>query len=258
MFDPYRRPTVAVVGAGIAGCTAAAECAFSGFDTTLFDREQRVGGHLNAPGAQKVSRRQHFRTPYLKLTKTDGSPSSLTSHLSAAVEKSGAVFSGGSEVSAAEWNADDGQWEITFTRDGEQHTERFDVLIRATGEPSPWIAVPGREHADADELYLHNGVDVVGLPNTLFVDYHTPDPKFDEKSWAVYEARGDYARRYVRQLEIRGPGAMTVKRDKWRVQPGTVRGLKGALVEFDTDAHEFTRAANHRPQTRRTAPSVAG
>ena len=80
MFDPYRRPTVAVVGAGIAGCTAAAECAFSGFDTTLFDREQRVGGHLNAPGAQKVSRRQHFRTPYLKLTKTDGSPSSLTSH----------------------------------------------------------------------------------------------------------------------------------------------------------------------------------
>ena len=98
MFDPYRRPTVAVVGAGIAGCTAAAECAFSGFDTTLFDREQRVGGHLNAPGAQKVSRRQHFRTPYLKLTKTDGSPSSLTSHLSTAVEKSGAVFSGGSEV----------------------------------------------------------------------------------------------------------------------------------------------------------------
>ena len=30
----------------------------------------------------------------------------------------------------------------------------------------------------------------------------------------LYEARGDYARRYVRQLEIRGPGAMTVKRDK--------------------------------------------
>ena len=251
MFNPYRRPTVAVVGAGIAGCTAAAECAFSGFDTTLFDRQKYIGGHLTSPDAANVSRRQHYRTPYLKLTKTDGTPRSVIAHLEAAVEKSGATFHGSSEVTGAAWDAGEGQWAVTYTVDGEEHTEHFDVLIRATGEPSPWIAVPGRENISADELYLHNGVDVVGLPNALFVDHPTPDPKFDEKSWAVFEARGDYARRYVRQLEIRGPGALSVKPDKWRVQPGTVRGLKGVLVDFEPDAHEFTRAGNHQATSRR-------
>lgn len=257
MFDPYRRPTVAVVGAGIAGCTAAAECAFSGFDTTLFDRQDYIGGHLTSPEAANVSRRQHFRTPYLKLTRTDGTPRSVIAHLEAAVAKSGATFAARSEVTGAQWNADEGQWEVTVVRDGREHTELFDVLIRATGEPSPWIAVPGRKNISADELYLHNGIDVVGLPNALFVDYHTPDPKFDEKSWAVFEARGDYARRYVRQLEIRGPGGLTVKPDKWRVQPGTVRGLKSVMVEFEPDVHDFTRAANHQAASRRPLQATA-
>ena len=257
MFDPYRRPTVAVVGAGISGCTAAAECAFSGFDTTLFDRQEYIGGHLTAPDAPTVSRRQHFRTPYLKLTTTDGTPRSLIAHLEAAVDASGATFRGGAEVTGAEWNAEEGQWEVSYTRSGETRTELFDVLIRATGEPSPWIGIPGRANISADELYLHNGVDVVGLPNALFVDYHTPDPKFDQKSWAVFEARGDYARRYVRQLEIRGPGALTVKPDKWRVQPGTVRGLKAALVEFDPDVHAFTRAESYQAASRRARSEAA-
>ena len=85
----------------------------------------------------------------------------------------------------------------------------------------------------------------------------SPDPKFDQKSWAVFEARGDYARRYVRQLEIRGPGALTVKPDKWRVQPGTVRGLKAALVEFDPDVHAFTRAENYQAASRRARSEAA-
>lgn len=257
MFDPYRRPKVAVVGAGIPGCAAASECAFSGFETTLFDRQEYVGGRLTAPGAPTVSRRQHFRTPYLKLTKTDGTPRSLIAHLEAAVEASGATFQGRSNVVGAEWDAGEGQWEITYTQDGEARTALFDVLIRATGEPSPWIAVPGRNNVSADDLYLHNGVDVVGLPNTLFVDNHTPDPKFDERSWGILEARGDYARRYVRQLEIRGPGALTVKRDRWRVQPGTVRGLINVLVDFDADAHDFTRADNHQAASRRSTTKAA-
>ena len=118
MFDPYRRPTVAVVGAGISGCTAAAECAFSGFDTTLFDRQEYIGGHLTAPDAPTVSRRQHFRTPYLKRTTTDGTPRSLIAHLEAAVDASGATFTGGAEVTGAEWNPAEGQWEVSYTRGG--------------------------------------------------------------------------------------------------------------------------------------------
>ena len=57
MFKPYRRPTVAVVGAGVAGCAAASECAFSGFDTVLFEQEPHIGGHFNSALATEVSRK---------------------------------------------------------------------------------------------------------------------------------------------------------------------------------------------------------
>lgn len=257
MFAPYRRPTVAVVGAGVAGCTAAAECAFSGFDTTLFDKQEYIGGHFCSPQAERVSIRQHFRTPYLKLTRTDGSPKSLVRHLEAAVDASDAHFQGLCEVTGAEFDAAEGQWNVTFVKGGASFTESFDVLIRATGEPSPWIVVPGRKNVDADDLHLHYGVDVVGLPNALFVDYDSPVPKVDAKSWAVPEARGDYARRYVRQLEIRGPGALTVKPDKWRVQPGSLWELKDVLSEFDPSVHTFTRASNYAAENRRDAAEHA-
>ena len=92
MFKPYRRPTVAVIGAGVAGSSAAAECAFSGFDTVLFEKRDDIGGHFLDPDAAKVSRRFHHRTPYLKKTRTDGTPRSVVKHLKAAVEASGAVF----------------------------------------------------------------------------------------------------------------------------------------------------------------------
>lgn len=256
MFQPYRRPTVAVVGAGVEGCTAAAECSFSGFDTTLFDRNDGVGGHLRKPGAGELSRRTHFRTPYLKRTKTDGSPQSLVRHLEAALEEGGAQVRPNTEVTAAAWNEGEGQWELTLA-DGS--VENYDVLIRATGEASPWIAVPGRKNIAADDLYLHLGVEVVGLPNALFVDGPYPiESKPVDESFAVAEARGDYARRYVRQLEIRGPGALTVKRDKWLVQPGTTHNTRAALYEFVPDAHNFARASNYEQVDRKAARRNAG
>lgn len=251
MFQPYRRPTVAVVGAGATGSTAAAECAFSGFDTTLFDKRERIGGRFTEADAPEVSRRAHYRTPYLKRTKTDGTAESLAAHLQATVDAGGADFCGGTEVTGARWDAAEGQWELTLD-DGS--TQRFDILIRATGEPSPWLEVPGRKNIAADDLYLHLGVEVVGLPNCLFVDGPYPgNAKPDEKSLAMAEARGNYARRYARQLEIRGPGALNVKRDRWLVQPGTLRGTRSAIVDFVPDTHSFTRASNHEVVDRKAA-----
>lgn len=252
MFQPYRRPTVAVVGAGVSGATAAAECAFSGFDTTLFDKNGSIGGRFSTQNPPEASRRARYRTPYLNTTRTNGSPQSLVRHVEAAVNAGGAKFRRLTEVTGASYNEGEGQWELTVNNGSEP--ELFDVLIRATGEPSPWIEVPGRKNIDVDDLYLHLGVEVVGLPNCLFVDGEYPsDAKPLGKSFAVAEARGDYARRYVRQLEIRGPGAMTVKRDRWLVQPGTLRGTKSALVDFVPDTHSFTRASNYEVTDRRSA-----
>lgn len=235
----------------MAGCAAAAECGFSGFDTTLYDVRPTIGGRLTEPGVEVATRRLHYRTPYLNRTKTDGSASSLIAHLEAAVDASGAEFRGGHEVTAAEFNEPEGQWVLTFA-DGS--TASHDVLIRATGVGAPWIAVPGRQNIDADELHLHLGVELVGLPNCLAVDApHPSDADISHRSAAVLEARADYCRRYVRQLEIRGPGAFTVKRDKWLVQPGSVRNLKGALTEVDASAHSFTLASAHRVEDRRSA-----
>ena len=61
------------------------------------------------------------------------------------------------------------------------------------------------------------------------------------------------------QLEVMHvvAGALTVKPDKWRVQPGTVRGLKAALVEFDPDVHAFTRAENYQAASRRARSEAA-
>lgn len=259
MFDPYRRPTVAVIGAGPAGATAAAECAFSGFDTTLFDKREAVGGHLAAPDAEPVSKRLHYRTPYLKVTKVDGTAAAAARHLAAAVQAGGAEFRPHTTVTGAAFDEGEGQWEVTFIdAQGGEHTERFDILVRATGEASPWIAVPGRPNISVDDLYLHHGVEVVGLPNALFVDGPYPtDSSLKRHPLAVFEARGDYARRYARQLEIRGPGALTVKRDKWLVQPGAVRGIRSKLSEFDATVHEFKRASHYADDARRAARATA-
>ncbi|WP_083280049.1 NAD(P)-binding protein [Corynebacterium sp. HMSC29G08] len=255
MFKPYRRPTVAVIGAGVAGSSAAAECAFSGFDTVLFERRNVIGGRFLDPGAQDVSRRYHHRTPYLKITRTDGSPASMVKHLTAPVKASGAVFRGSTEVTAAHFDEPEGKWVLTVVGpDGTETQESFDVLVRATGEPSPWIEVPGRKNQNVDELYLHHGVEVVGPPNLLFVDGpHASDARLKGKSMAVAEARADYCRRYVRQLEIRGPGAITVKQDRWLVQPGMLSGLKSVLQEFDAYPHAFKQASNYVQEDRRAA-----
>lgn len=250
MFKPYRRPTVAVVGAGVAGCAAASECAFSGFDTVLFEQEPHIGGHFNSALATEVSRKYHFRTPYLRLTRTDGSPASVIRHLEKAVEASGSEFRGSTEVTGAEFDRAEGQWEISYLSDSGQETQAFDVLIRATGEASPWISVPGRSKANVDDMYLHHGVEVFGLPNALFVDGPTPrDSYLKRRPLAVIEARADHCRRYVRQLEIRGPGELTVKHDKWLVQPGTVRGIREVLAGFDAPAHDFKRASNYASES---------
>lgn len=246
MFKPYRRPTVAVVGAGVAGCAAASECAFSGFDTVLFDQEPGIGGHFSAPNAVEVSRKHHFRTPYLRLTKTDGSPESIVRHLEEAVRASGAEFRGSTSVTGAEFDTEEGKWVISFLGDSGPETEAFDVLIRATGEASPWISAPGRSKASVDDMYLHHGVEVFGLPNALFVDGPVPrDSYLKRRPFAVLEARADHCRRFVRQLEIRGPGELTVKHDKWRVQPGTVRGIRSVLAGFDPADHGFKQASNY-------------
>lgn len=260
MFDPYRRPTVAVIGAGPAGATAAAECSFSGFDTTLFDMRSQIGGHLTAPDAEPVSKHFRYRTPYLKVTKVDGSAASAARHLAAAVNAGGAQFRANTTVTKAAFNEGEGQWEVNFSgADGTTDTERFDILIRATGEASPWIEVPGRPNIAADDLYLHYGAEVVGLPNALFVDGPFPtDRALKRHPLAVFEARGDYARRYARQLEIRGPGALSVKRDKWLVQPGAVRGIRSKLSEFDPAVHTFQRASNYADEARKSARTHVG
>jgi len=250
MFKPYRRPTVAVVGAGVTGCAAASECAFAGFETTLFDKNSEIGGQFTSPNAPRVSRSFHFRTPYLRLTRTDGSPASISQHLEAAVEASGAIFRGSTEVTAAEFDAEEGHWTVSYSGESGLESRSFDVLIRATGESSPWISVPGRPHTKIDDLYLHHGIEVLGLPNTLFVDGPVPQDSYLKRHpLAAVEARADHCRRYVRQLEIRGPGALTVKHDKWLVQPGTVRGIRTTLAGFDAGAHAFTTASNYDAQT---------
>ena len=44
---------------------------------------------------------------------------------------------------------------------------------------------------------------------------------------------------------------MTVKRDKWLVQPGTTHNTRAALYEFVPDAHNFARASNYEQADRK-------
>lgn len=59
------RPAVAIVGAGIAGLTAAYRLAEQGFAVTVFEQSERVGGKIKTSGERRAARRFEFGAEYI-------------------------------------------------------------------------------------------------------------------------------------------------------------------------------------------------
>lgn len=253
MFKPYRRPTVLVLGGGVAGCTAAAECGFSGYSTTLIEATGRLGGRHARPDAPNPPARTSLRTPYLRGDGTDGSAASLCRQLSDSLAAPKLPESGEPAVAvrtntmAAEayFDYDTGYWRVT-TKEGDMLTA--DVLVRATGNGTPeiqWSPKARRTTSAVDECPLHQGIQPVGTPNLLLVD--TPEPPGltrPRRPLSIVEARADHCRRYTRQLEIRGPGAMTVDSASWAAQKSTRGSAASDLRTVHTPALRFTPATS--------------
>ncbi|UBI07123.1 FAD-dependent oxidoreductase [Corynebacterium falsenii] len=259
MFKPYRRPTVAVIGAGPAGCAAAAECAFSGFETSLFDANTQPGGTIvngassggaasgSHQGSAELTKRYHFNVPYLKLTDTDGSVASFVTHLEAALNAAGAKLELGATVTTATFDEERGQWAVASeTSNGsERPVEYFDIVVRATGSsasngvrPPAFKAATGPGIKEDETDHLHLGIHPIGLPNALFVDGPYPANGLDsrlmrKKPLAIAEARGEYCRRYARFLEVNGPGELRVQPDHWLAQQATVKQEIANLTSFE-------------------------
>lgn len=60
-----RRPSVAIVGGGIAGLTAAYRLAAQGFAVTVFEQSDRVGGKIHTSDQQRAARRFEFGAEYI-------------------------------------------------------------------------------------------------------------------------------------------------------------------------------------------------
>jgi hypothetical protein len=259
MFKPYRRPTVLVLGGGAAGCTAAAECGVSSYRTTLVEKTDRLGGRHAAPSAPTPSPGTALHTPYLRGDGTDGSATSLCRQLTDAVSAPAMTATGyppvtvltGTTAVDATFDTMTGYWLVTVSTRGADDSDgdsgdsatrvlRADVLIRATGDGTPTIGHSRRTVGDAP---LHQGIQPVGFPNLLLLD--TPEPPGllrPRRPLDIVEARADHCRRYVRQLEIRGPGAMTVDSASWAAQKSTRRAAVNDLHTVHTTALRFTPA----------------
>ncbi len=256
MFKPYRRPTVLVIGGGVAGCTAAAECGFSGYETTLVEATGDLGGRHTLPDAPTPPPRTALSTPYLRGAGTDGSAASLCRQLTDCLALPQLPESGEPAVTvltdttatAAHFDYSTAYWRVT-TQDGD--TLSADILVRATGNGTPdihWSPHTRRLSAPVDDRPLHQGIQPVGTPNLLLVD--TPEPPGltrPRHPLRIVEARADHCRRYTRQLEIRGPGAMTIDSASWAAQKSTRGAAASDLGTVHTSALRFSPADTTTP-----------
>ncbi|WP_115597940.1 FAD-dependent oxidoreductase [Corynebacterium amycolatum] len=249
MHKPYRRPTVAVIGAGPAGCAAAADCAFSGFDVTLVEATDEIGGTAARPGGPAPSKRLRFRTPYLDRKAVDGTAAGFRAHLREALDAAGADVRLRTEARAAAFDHDTGQWRVAVTTPDGDDVVCADVLIRATGGDTVLDINPGSGRILDAEPRLHRAIEVVGAPNLLFVDAPVTGLSA-RRPLDVAEARADHARRYIRTLEIRGPGAFTVRASNWHASPPDRRHQIRDLGTIDAASHSFTPAASPIPEAR--------
>ncbi|AGP31330.1 FAD-dependent oxidoreductase [Corynebacterium terpenotabidum] len=281
MFKTYRRPTVVVIGGGVAGCTSAAECGVAGYATTLVETYSRLGGQYARPGAPSPGTRTALHTPYLRGQGTDGTAESLCRQLSNAVTAPDAPCDGVPGVSVltgttavdAVFDRETGRWAVTLRpADGEAGDDsapaqviHADILIRATGNSTPplrWSNRSGGEPSataqPTDSLHLHQGVQPVGAPNLLILD--APEPPGAARARRpldIVEARADHCRRYVRQLEIRGPGTMTVDSASWSAQKSTRRAAVNDLHTIHVGALRFSPATGSETSRRHDSQKKA-
>lgn len=257
MAYSYRKPTVAVVGAGAAGVAAAAECALTGFPTLVFDQQGQVGGQYVAPGAKDPSFPFQFSKGNLRPDKHADAPAyrslahgpartaqQVCEQLAAILDFAGATAHLSARVVSAHFDKDAAQWHLRAEGpDGEREFDA-DVLILATnhindpGRGLAEIVGPAGRPVDLHKVNLHLGVEPIGLPNLLLVD--APEPPLRglrPRPLAVIEQRADYAQRYARQLEIKGPGAISVDVTYWQAGSSARGSYINSLREFSYKSH---------------------
>ncbi|HWA66652.1 MAG TPA: NAD(P)/FAD-dependent oxidoreductase [Mycobacteriales bacterium] len=133
-----KRPRVAVLGAGAGGLAMGVALRRAGFDFTIFERSDGVGGTWRDntyPGAacDVPSHLYSFSfAPNPKWSRTYASQPEILAYLEEVADRFGlrAHLRTGVTIERARWNDDDQQWELTTDR-GEIH--RADVLVSALG-----------------------------------------------------------------------------------------------------------------------------
>lgn len=236
----YRLPSVVVIGGGAAGAAAGAECALIGFDTTIVDNQNELGGRYAGASPAELPKKFGYRKNNLKHTKVDKTPESARAHIQAAVAYSGAKSKLNSTATAASFDTDNGRWDVTVISGDNSETLSADVLVIATGTGTidEIRDVNGRV-LDLTDTHFHEGVEPLGLPNILVVD--GPEPaitKFTERPLDVIEARADYCQRYTRQIERFGPGRWEVNKSFWSAPQVTRKNIIAALREFSAASHK--------------------
>ncbi|MBZ8176489.1 hypothetical protein GP475_10780 [Corynebacterium poyangense] len=131
---------------------------------------------------------------------------------------------------------------VENTLDGQQSELAADVIIivTGTGTVDKIYDLHNREF-DLTHAHLHQGVEPIGLPNILVVD--SPEPEMTglfSYPLNVIEAKADHSQRYVRQLEVAGPGQLTVNRSYWPAAIPVRRKTIADLREIPAKSHDFT------------------
>ncbi len=81
----------------------------------------------------------------------------------------------------------------------------------------------------------------IGIPNILVVDAEEPAPAgFLGYPLDIVETKADAAQRWVRQLEVHGPGALQVDVTYWLATAPTRAKVKNAVSTFSERSHVFT------------------
>ncbi|MBF0581267.1 MULTISPECIES: FAD-dependent oxidoreductase [Corynebacterium] len=245
MNDNYRLPTLLVVGAGASGVAAAAECALLGYPTKVVDKQPSAGGWYLSNADAPVVKNLGFRRRNLKHTKVKQNAESVREHIESALNHSGAELVPNSTVTGAEFDWNDGLWNVQVEGPNETYTLRADVVILATGngDTTGDNFTDGKgNRLEVSAARLHQGIEPLDSPNLLTMNGSDQFGRTAVKRpWQLIEARADHCWRYLRLLEVQGVGAIEVNKALWRVSPSTLTGAVKDLRECERSTHVYTR-----------------
>ncbi|MGH3736337.1 MAG: flavin-containing monooxygenase [Micromonosporaceae bacterium] len=277
-----RRPTVAIIGSGFSGLATAIGLKRAGYDFTVFERAEGVGGvwrHNSYPGAAcdvASSLYSYSFAPNPDWSRPFAPQSEIQAYLERCVRTYGLAghLRFGTEIASAEFR--DGRWHLETTG-GQRHTA--DVLVPACGQLTrpAYPRISGIEDftgtvfhsAEWDHTHDLTGKRVAVVGNGASAVQLVPPVAEQAAELTVYQRsaeylipKPDYAHRaWQKWLYRRVPGALKLVRGAWwaigeYVNPALTRNWSDRarhawLAPFRAAARLQLRLAIRDPELRR-------